>query len=57
MRTQPTSIPLFHKRSTRIRGILGKEEWSQLPDNPNCLIGLVVIDGLLTSVGSRGPTN
>ena len=33
------------------QNILGKEQWSQLPDNHNNNIGLAVIDGLLTSVG------
>ena len=33
------------------QNILGKEQWSQLPDNPNGYRGLAVIDGLLTSVG------
>ena len=33
------------------QNILGKEQWSQLPDNPNKNCGLAVIDGLLTSVG------
>ena len=33
------------------QNILGKEQWSQLPDNPNRWFGLAVIDGLLTSVG------
>ena len=33
------------------QNILGKEQWSQLPDNPNENCGLAVIDGLLTSVG------
>ena len=33
------------------KNILGKEQWSQLPDNPNKTFGLAVIDGLLTSVG------
>ena len=33
------------------QNILGKEQWSQLPDNPNTYCGLAVIDGLLTSVG------
>ena len=33
------------------QNILGKEQWSQLPDNPNSAFGLAVIDGLLTSVG------
>ena len=33
------------------QNILGKEQWSQLPDNPNRYCGLAVIDGLLTSVG------
>ena len=33
------------------QNILGKEQWSQLPDNPNQNCVLAVIDGLLTSVG------
>ena len=33
------------------QNILGEEQWSQLPDNPNINCGLAVIDGLLTSVG------
>ena len=33
------------------QNILGKEQWSQLPDNPNTAFGLAVIDGLLTGVG------
>ena len=33
------------------QNILGKEQWSQLPDNHNMNCGLAVIDGLLTSVG------
>ena len=41
------------------QNILGKEQWSQLPDNPNMNCGLAVIDGLLTSVGgnNNGYTN
>ena len=42
------------------QNILGNEQWSRLPDNPNGVFSLAVIDGLLTSVGgsdSRGPTN
>ena len=39
------------------QNILGKEQWSQLPDTCNHLFGLAVIDGLLTSVGGKGPTN
>ena len=39
------------------QNILGKEQWSQLPDNPKYWFGLAVIDGLLTSVGGYGPTN
>ena len=42
------------------QNILGNEQWSRLPDNPNEAISLAVIDGLLTSVGGRkgrGPTN
>ena len=37
------------------QNILGKEQWSQLPDNPNDWFGLAIIDGLLTSVGGGGP--
>ena len=33
------------------QNILGKEQWSQLPYNPNKNCGLAVIDRLLTSVG------
>ena len=33
------------------KNILGKEQWSRLPDNPNKKFGLTVISGLLTSVG------
>ena len=42
------------------QNILGNEQWSRLPDNPNKEFSLAVIDGLLTSVGgwnSRGPIN
>ena len=42
------------------QNILGKEQWSQLPDNPTKNYGLAVIDGLLTSVGggdNYGSTN
>ena len=39
------------------QNILGKEQWSQLPDNPKYWFGLAVIGGLLTSVGGGGPTN
>ena len=35
------------------QNILGKEQWSRLPDNPNSAFGLAVIDGLLTSVGGN----
>ena len=33
------------------QNILGNEQWSRLPDNPNTAFCLAVIDGLLTSVG------
>ena len=33
------------------QNILGNEQWSRLPDNPNGSFSLAVIDGLLTSVG------
>ena len=42
------------------QNIVGNEQWSRLPDNPNTRFSLAVIDGLLTSVGGwkgRGPTN
>ena len=42
------------------QNILGNEQWSRLPDNPNKTFSLAVIDGLLTSVGgkdSRSLTN
>ena len=42
------------------QNILGNEQWSRLPDNPHKGFGIVVIDGLLTSVGGwkgRGTTN
>ena len=41
------------------QNILGNEQWSRLPDNPNKDFSLAVIDGLLTSVGgfkSKGDT-
>ena len=55
----------FHSiRVYSYQNILGNEQWSRLPDNPNKAFSLAVIDGLLTSVGgwtqgwfSRGPTN
>ena len=38
--------------SSRVyQNILGNEQWSRLPDNPNWAFSLAVIDGLLTSVG------
>ena len=39
------------------QNILGNEQWSRLPDNRNAAFSLAVIDGVLTSVGGRGPTN
>ena len=39
------------------QNILGKEQWSQLPDNPNKNYGLAVIDSLLTSVGGYNNGN
>ena len=35
------------------QNILGEERWTRLPDNPNRGCGLVIVDGLLTSVGGR----
>ena len=49
--------PTFSHKVYSYQSILGREEWSQLPDNPDCSIGLAIIDGLLTSVGGSGPTN
>ena len=37
--------------------ILGNEQWSRLPDNPNEAFSLAVIDGLLTSVGGKDSRN
>ena len=41
------------------QNILGKEQWSQLPDNHNENCCLAVVNGFLTSVGgtNNGPTN
>ena len=39
------------------QNILGNEQWSRLPDNPNEAFSLAVIDGLLTSVGGRDSHN
>ena len=52
--------PYNSSRVYSYQNILGNEQWSRLPDNPNGVFSLAVIDGLLTSVGgsdSRGPTN
>ena len=52
--------PAASVRVYSYQNILGNEQWSRLPDNPNRAFSLAVIDGLLTSVGgrsSRGPTN
>ena len=35
------------------QNILGNEQWSMLPNNPNDSFSLAVIDGLVTSVGGR----
>ena len=51
--------PADSSRVYSYQNILGNEQWSRLPDNPNGSFSLAVIDGL-TSVGgydSRGPTN
>ena len=39
------------------QNILGNEQWSRLPDNPNEAFSLAVIDGLLTSVGGKDSRN
>ena len=52
--------PAASSRVYSYQNILGNEQWSRLPDNPNTEVSLAVIDGLLTSVGgrdSRDPTN
>ena len=52
--------PFNSVRVYSYQNVLGNEQWSRLPDNPNKEFSLVVIDGLLTSVGgwnSSGPTN
>ena len=52
--------PANSKGVYTFQNILGNEQWSRLPDNHNEAFSLVVIDGLLTSVGgksSNGPTN
>ena len=47
------------KKVYSYHNILWKEQWSQLPDNPNMYCGLAVIESLLTSIGgaNNGPTN
>ena len=51
--------PDYSKMVYSYQNILGQEQWSQLPDNPNKSFDLAVVDGLLTSVGgySNGYTN
>ena len=49
--------PAASVRVYSYENILGNEQWSRLPANPNMGCGLAIIDGLLTSVGGRGPTN
>ena len=43
--------PYGSSRVYSYQNILGNEQWSSLPDNPNEAFSLAVIDGLLTSVG------
>ena len=46
-------------KTTRVHSYQN-EHWCRLPDNPDAAFSLVLIDGLLTSVGGRdsnGPTN
>ena len=55
-----TPASITSSRVYSYQNILGNEQWSRLPDNPNEAFSLAVIDGLLTSVGGwkgRGPTN
>ena len=52
--------PAGSSRTYSYQNIPGNEQWCRLPDNPNGVFSLAVIDGLLTSVGGwkgRGPTN
>ena len=53
----PSVYSFGTQRVYSYQNIHGKEQWSRLPDNPNILFGLAVIDGLLTSVGGKCPTN
>ena len=43
-------IPYGSRKVYSYQNILGNEEWTTLPDNPNEKCSLAVIDGLLTSV-------
>ena len=43
--------PSLSKKMYMYQNSLGKEQWSELPDNPNENFGLVVIHAHLTSVG------
>ena len=43
--------PINSFRVYSYQNILGNEQWSRLPDNPNGEFSLAVIEGLLTSVG------
>ena len=43
--------PAHSCRVYSYQNILGNEQWSRLPDNPNGVFSLAVIDGLFTSVG------
>ena len=52
--------PANSKSVHSYQNIIGNEQWSRLPDNPNEAFSLAVIDGVITSVGglgSNGPTN
>ena len=52
--------PAVSRRVYSYQNILGNEQCSRLPDNPNKDFSLAVIDGLLTSAGGwkgRGSTN
>ena len=49
--------PYGSSRVYSYQNILGNEQWSRLPDNPNTAFSLAVIHGLLTSVGGYDSWN
>lgn len=45
--------PVNSKLVYSLQICLGEEKWSQLPENPYRSFGLIVLEGLVTSVGGR----